>query len=204
MGFCQIRGPLKSSGWLVPELVEWPADWQAQNEKMDQAYPIPWLTSTRPGKSMGKKKRVSSVRTRPVRCTETSVCLGCKNIWRPGSVFAPHISQLEISRPILSGGFWSVFSDPLTGISESWGRILEERSKGNQAWQYANTGRNAVDHVACVASVFSLPWTGEQHDVILFSRGLLVSCSRHPSQTEPCPVLKLWIYTPFSKLLWTL
>lgn len=40
-GFCQITGPLKSSGWLVPEMVEWLADWQALNEKMDHAYPPP-------------------------------------------------------------------------------------------------------------------------------------------------------------------
>lgn len=43
-GFCQIRGPLKSSGWLVPGTDEWLADWQALNERMDQAYPLLWLT----------------------------------------------------------------------------------------------------------------------------------------------------------------
>lgn len=51
-GFCQITGPLKSSGWLVPGLVEWLVDWQALNERKDHAYPLLWLTSTRPPESM--------------------------------------------------------------------------------------------------------------------------------------------------------
>lgn len=39
-GFCQITGPLKSSGWLVPGLVEWLADWQALKERTDYTSPL--------------------------------------------------------------------------------------------------------------------------------------------------------------------
>lgn len=95
MGFCQIRGPLKSFGWLVPELVEWPADWQARNEKMDYAYPIPWLTSTRPGKSMSlvwEKRSYTYKRFSGDGCMESLVSQALV-------VFLLHISQFEISSP---------------------------------------------------------------------------------------------------------
>lgn len=71
-----------------------------------------------------KKKKKESLRCTyehfpgHFRCTETSVCLGCKNIYRPGRVFAPHISQLEISRPTLGRGIQSVFCDQLMGVEK--------------------------------------------------------------------------------------